>query len=66
MKKLISIISVLVFVLMLAVPQKTEALAINCGCAKLKKALAADGVYDQEDAEAVAECHGGFIIKICL
>ncbi len=66
MKKAISIISIILFVLVLSIPQKANALAINCGCAKLKRALQADGVYNQEDAEAVADCHGGFTIKVCL
>ncbi|WP_423127539.1 hypothetical protein [Gaoshiqia sp. Z1-71] len=55
-----------IFVFISSVPQKADALAINCGCSALKRALAADGAYTQEDAEAVAECHGGFTIKICL
>lgn len=66
MKKIISIISILLFVFALTIPQNAEAWAINCGCHKLKKALKKDGVYDQEDAEAVAECHGGLTIKVCL
>ncbi len=65
MKKIISIVSILLFVFVLAVPQKADALAINCGCAKLKRALKADKDYSQEDAEAVAKCHGGFTIKVC-
>ena len=66
MKKKITLIAIILFTLFLTVPQTAEALAINCGCAKLKRALKADGVYSQEDAEAVADCHGGFVIKICL
>jgi hypothetical protein len=48
------------------IPQDSDALCINCGCHKLRKALSADGTFDKDDAEAVAECHGGFVLKIQL
>ncbi|HAA12961.1 MAG TPA: hypothetical protein DCE41_15235 [Cytophagales bacterium] len=50
---------------MTLMPFSSSGLAIFCGCKKLKDALSADGNYSSEDALAVAECHGGFVIKIC-
>lgn len=48
------------------IPSTADAWAINCGCRKLKKALKADGEYSLEDAAKVAECHGGFTVKVCI
>ncbi len=47
-------------------PNNADALAINCGCNKLKKALKADGDYSLNDAAQVAECHGGLTVKVCI
>lgn len=66
MKRKIGIVlSALLLVGAIALPTNANALAINCGCRKLKKALSLDG-YSLEDAEIVAKCHGGFQIKICI
>ena len=45
-----------------------QALAINCGCRKLKNALEKldGGKLSAESAKAVADCHGGAVLKICL
>lgn len=67
MKRKIGIIlSTLMLIGAIALPTNADALAINCGCRKLKKALSADGHYSLDDAQAVAKCHGGFRIIICL
>ena len=66
MKRKVGIVlSALLLAGAIALPTKADALAINCGCRKLKKALSVDG-YTLEDAEIVARCHGGFQIKICI
>jgi hypothetical protein len=48
------------------IPQDSDALCINCGCSKMKKLYSADGNYDEQDAAAVAKCHGGFKLTIMI
>lgn len=66
MRKIALTFSVILFLIAFSLPQKSDALAIGCGCQKLKRALKAYDHYSQEDALEVSKCHGGFVIKVCL
>ncbi|WKK79326.1 hypothetical protein [Marivirga arenosa] len=68
MKRIKRITFIAFFLLSLGSGMTAQALAINCGCRKLKKALKKidGGELSSESAQAVAKCHGGAVVKVCL